>query len=62
MSAKLEGKTAQERECQDQMLRVAQGFTNLGMQLKILCSVKAASVETNKVIQTSKLALNILHR
>lgn len=49
MSARLEGKTAQERKCQDQMLRVAQGFTNLGMQLKILCSVKAASVETNKV-------------
>lgn len=37
------------KNCQNQLYRSATSMTNLGMQMKILCSVKAATLETNKV-------------
>lgn len=37
------------KDCQNQLYRSGQSMTNLGMQMKILCSVKAATLETNKV-------------
>jgi len=48
MAANLQGKGPAERDCQDQMVKAAIQLTNNSMQLKILCSVKAASVEKNK--------------
>eukprot|EP01128_Nolandella_sp_AFSM9_P005787 TRINITY_DN2861_c0_g1_i1.p1 TRINITY_DN2861_c0_g1~~TRINITY_DN2861_c0_g1_i1.p1 ORF type:complete len:2112 (+),score=650.25 TRINITY_DN2861_c0_g1_i1:34-6336(+) len=36
------------KNTQNQLYRSAQSMTNLGMQMKILCSVKAATLETNK--------------
>ena len=49
MADNLKGRGPAERDCQDQMIKASVSFTNNAMQLKILCSVKAASVEKNKV-------------
>jgi len=48
MSGNIKGRSIPERDCQDQMIKSAVSFTNNAMQLKILASVKAASVETNR--------------
>lgn len=42
------GNTPQERRIKDQLLRSAQGLRDMATQLKILCAVKAASIEDNK--------------
>jgi hypothetical protein len=47
-AGRVPGKTAPEREVQDIMLRAATLMGSYGMQLKILCSVKAAKLESNK--------------
>jgi len=41
-------KNAHERGIQDHLIRCSQGLTNYGTQLKILASVKAASIEESK--------------
>eukprot|EP01123_Difflugia_compressa_P008128 TRINITY_DN234_c0_g1_i1.p1 TRINITY_DN234_c0_g1~~TRINITY_DN234_c0_g1_i1.p1 ORF type:complete len:1969 (+),score=675.63 TRINITY_DN234_c0_g1_i1:264-5909(+) len=48
LAAKIPGKTQQERQVQDHLIRCSQGLANYGTQLKILTSVKAASIEESK--------------
>eukprot|EP01127_Copromyxa_protea_P017772 TRINITY_DN5463_c0_g1_i1.p1 TRINITY_DN5463_c0_g1~~TRINITY_DN5463_c0_g1_i1.p1 ORF type:complete len:2866 (-),score=1037.09 TRINITY_DN5463_c0_g1_i1:28-7458(-) len=47
-AAAVPGKNIQEKMIQDRLIRAAQALQNYGMQLKILTSVKAASVTTDK--------------
>jgi len=48
LAARIPGKTPREREIQEQLLRCAQGLKNYSMHLKILASVKAASIEQSR--------------
>jgi len=48
LAQKIPGKNAQERSIQDHLIRCSQGLANYGTQLKILTSVKAASIEQSK--------------
>jgi len=45
LAQKIPAKNAHERSIQDHLIRCSQGLTNYGTQLKILTSVKAASIE-----------------
>lgn len=47
-AAAIPGKNMAERTIQDRLIRAAQALQNYGMQLKILTSVKAASVAVDK--------------
>jgi len=47
-SSKIPKKNRHELVIQDRLIRAAQGLENFGTQLRILTSVKAASVETDK--------------
>lgn len=47
-ASKIQGKTQQEKIIQDRLLRAAQALQNYGVQLKILTSVKASSLTTDK--------------
>lgn len=47
-AAAISGKNLAEKTIQDRLIRAAQALQNYGMQLKILTSVKAASVATDK--------------
>jgi len=48
VAKKMPARTLHEKKEQDQLLRCAQALRNYGTQLKILCSVKAASIETSR--------------
>jgi len=48
VSKKMPTRTQHERKEQDQLLRCSQALKNYGTQLKILCSVKAASIESSR--------------
>jgi len=48
LAQNIPGKNAHERSIQDHLIRCSQGLTNYGTQLKILTSVKAASIEESK--------------
>jgi len=48
LANKIPGKTPRERELQEHLLRCAQGLKNYSMHLKILSSVKAASIEQSR--------------
>eukprot|EP01125_Pyxidicula_operculata_P005612 TRINITY_DN196_c0_g1_i1.p1 TRINITY_DN196_c0_g1~~TRINITY_DN196_c0_g1_i1.p1 ORF type:complete len:1163 (+),score=467.74 TRINITY_DN196_c0_g1_i1:39-3527(+) len=48
MAAKIPGKNQNERQVQDHLLRCAQGLRNYATHIKILTSVKAASIEQSK--------------
>jgi len=48
LANRIPGKTPREREMQEQILRCAQGLKNYSMHLKILTSVKAASIEESR--------------
>jgi len=48
LANKIPGKTPREREIQENLLRSAQGLKNYSMHLKILSSVKAASIEESR--------------
>jgi len=73
LALKIPGKNPHERSVQDNMLRCADGLGNYGVHLKILTSVKAASIESSKDTDeslsslTSELgdiigsALNLMH-
>jgi hypothetical protein len=45
---RIPGKNLAEKREADRLIRAATGLRTFGTQLKILCSVKAASIETNK--------------
>ena len=57
MAGNIKGKSVPERDCQDVMVKSAVQFTNNAMQLKILTSVKAASVEKNKALIAFRIFL-----
>jgi len=59
LAAKIPGNTPQERRMKDQLMKSAQGLRDMSTQLKILCAVKAASIEDNK---DADGALSILAR
>jgi len=73
IALKIPGRNAHERGIQDNLLRCADGLGNYGVHLKILTSVKAASIESSKDTDeslsslTSELgdiigsALNLMH-
>jgi len=48
IAQKIQPKNAHEQSIQDHLVRCSQGLTNYGTQLKILTSVKAASIEESK--------------
>jgi len=48
LANKMPSKTPREREIQEDLLRCAQGLKNYSMHLKILSSVKAASIEQSR--------------
>lgn len=48
MAAKMPARTPHEKKEQDQLIKCAQALRNYGTQLKILASVKAASIEESK--------------
>lgn len=48
LAAKIPGRNAHERETKEQLLRSSQGLKNYAMHLKILTSVKAASIEESR--------------
>jgi len=48
LAQKIPAKNANERSVQDHLIRCSQGLTNYGTQLKILTSVKAASIEESR--------------
>jgi len=48
LANQIPGNTPQERKMKAELLKSAAGIRDLATQLKILCSVKAASIETNK--------------
>jgi len=48
LAQKIPGKNAQERSIQDHLIRCSQGLANYSTQLKILTSVKAASIEQSR--------------
>lgn len=48
LAQKIPAKNAHERSLQDHLIRCSQGLTNYGTQLKILTSVKAASIEESR--------------
>jgi hypothetical protein len=48
LANQIPGNTPQERRIKDQLLRAAQGLRDMATQLKILCAVKAATIEDNK--------------
>jgi len=48
LANKIPGNTPQERRMKDQLMKSAQGLRDMSTQLKILCAVKAASIEENK--------------
>jgi len=48
LAKRIPGKNLAEKREADRLIRSATGLRTFGTQLKILCSVKAASIETNK--------------
>jgi len=48
IAQKIQPKNAHEQSIQEHLVRCSQGLTNYGTQLKILTSVKAASIEESK--------------
>jgi len=48
IAQKMQPKNAHEQSIQDHLVRCSQGLTNYGTQLKILTSVKAASIEESR--------------
>jgi len=48
IAQKMQPKNPHEQSIQDHLVRCSQGLTNYGTQLKILTSVKAASIEESK--------------
>jgi len=59
LAAKIPGNTPQEKRLKDQLLRSAQGLRDMSTQLKILCAVKAATIEDSR---DTDGALSILTR
>jgi len=48
LGKRIPGKNMAEKREQDRLIRAATGLRTFGTQLKILCSVKAASIEVNR--------------
>jgi len=48
LANRIPGKTPRERDLQEHLLRSAAGLKNYSMHLKILASVKAASIEESR--------------
>jgi len=59
LAAKIPGNTLQEKRLKDQLLKAAQGLRDMSTQLKILCAVKAATIEDSR---DTDGALSILTR
>jgi len=59
LAAKIPGNNAQEKRVKDQLLKSAQGLKDMSTQLKILCAVKAATIEDSR---DTDGALSILTR
>jgi len=56
-SQKIPGRTIQEKREQDNLIRIQQGLRNYGTQLKILTSVKAASISESRDTDLSLTSL-----
>jgi len=59
LAAKIPGNTPAEKRLKDQLLKSAQGLRDMSTQLKILCAVKAATIEDSR---DTDGALSILTR
>jgi uncharacterized protein (DUF2267 family) len=59
LAAKIPGNTPQEKRLKDQLLKSAQGLRDMSTQLKILCAVKADTIEDSR---DTDGALSILTR